>query len=44
MVFDSDGVVMKYDFEEATIGVQFLLKFIEPDKKQNIIEKWQHKC
>lgn len=41
VVADGNGMIKEYVFEEATMGVQFLLKFIDSDKKQALIKMWQ---
>ena len=41
VVMGHDGNVESYDFGEPIMGVQFILKNIEPEKKQRLIKAWQ---
>lgn len=41
VVFNKEGKVQTFNFEENTIGVQFYLTCIDPDKKAAIVKVWK---
>lgn len=41
VVMNKDGEAESFEFEEAAIGTQYLLKYIDPVQKAELIKAWQ---